>query len=151
MDGVLCALEQTHLRIVGRKRGKGAKIALAQEVSSLHALMQDAPGRLTIEEQAAWVAGYYQQREHDFARHNSGATNKDTSFGADAPKRLTRMTDHLDPTVKHDALFVFDAIDSNPNGDPDNGGRPRTDLDTGRGSCRTRASSGRSATVSSFK
>lgn len=43
------------------------------------------------------------------------------------------MTDHLDPTVKHDALFVFDAIDSNPNGDPDNGGRPRTDLDTGQG------------------
>ncbi len=40
---------------------------------------------------------------------------------------------HLNPAVKHDALFVFDAIDSNPNGDPDNAGKPRTDLDTGQG------------------
>lgn len=40
---------------------------------------------------------------------------------------------HLNPAVKHDALFVFDAIDSNPNGDPDNSGKPRIDLDTGQG------------------
>lgn len=40
---------------------------------------------------------------------------------------------HLDPTKKHDALFLFDAIDSNPNGDPDNAGKPRTDLETGQG------------------
>lgn len=85
VDGVLSALEQQHLRIVGRKRGKGAQIALTQQVGSLHALMGDAPGRLTIEEQAAWVAGYHQQREHDFARPNSGATNTDTTAGADAP------------------------------------------------------------------
>lgn len=44
------------------------------------------------------------------------------------------MTDaHLDPSVKHDALLLFDAVDSNPNGDPDNGGKPRTDLDTQQG------------------
>lgn len=44
------------------------------------------------------------------------------------------MTDHrLDPTVKHDALLLFDAVDSNPNGDPDNAGKPRTDLDSGHG------------------
>jgi CRISPR-associated protein Csd2 len=42
-------------------------------------------------------------------------------------------TVHLNPAVKHDALFVFDAIDSNPNGDPDNAGKPRVDLDTGEG------------------
>ncbi|MFT3874266.1 MAG: type I-C CRISPR-associated protein Cas7/Csd2 [Nocardioides sp.] len=40
---------------------------------------------------------------------------------------------HLDPAKKHDALFLFDAIDSNPNGDPDNAGKPRTDLETGQG------------------
>ncbi len=40
---------------------------------------------------------------------------------------------HLNPTLKHDALFIFDAIDSNPNGDPDNAGKPRTDLETGQG------------------
>lgn len=43
------------------------------------------------------------------------------------------MASHTNPTVKHDALLLFEAIDSNPNGDPDNAGKPRTDLDTGRG------------------
>lgn len=43
------------------------------------------------------------------------------------------MPTHTDPTVKHDALLLFDAIDSNPNGDPDNAGKPRIDYDTGHG------------------
>lgn len=43
------------------------------------------------------------------------------------------MASHTDPTVKHDALLLFEAIDSNPNGDPDNAGKPRTDLETGHG------------------
>lgn len=43
------------------------------------------------------------------------------------------MATHTDPTVKHDALLLFDAIDSNPNGDPDNAGKPRMDYDTGHG------------------
>ncbi len=43
------------------------------------------------------------------------------------------MASYTDPTVKHDALLLFDAVDSNPNGDPDNAGKPRTDLDTGQG------------------
>lgn len=43
------------------------------------------------------------------------------------------MNVHLDSTRKHDALFIFDAIDSNPNGDPDNGGAPRIDIDDGTG------------------
>lgn len=43
------------------------------------------------------------------------------------------MARHLDPSVKHDALLLFDAIDSNPNGDPDNAGKPRIDYDTGHG------------------
>jgi len=43
------------------------------------------------------------------------------------------MAAHTDPTVKHDALLVFEAVDSNPNGDPDNAGKPRVDLETGHG------------------
>lgn len=39
---------------------------------------------------------------------------------------------HLDPTVRHDAVLIFDAIDSNPNGDPDTGA-PRIDDYTGQG------------------
>ena len=40
---------------------------------------------------------------------------------------------YLDPTRKHDAVLLFDVTDGNPNGDPDNSGAPRTDLETGHG------------------
>jgi CRISPR-associated protein Csd2 len=40
---------------------------------------------------------------------------------------------HLDPTVRHDAVFLFDVTDGNPNGDPDAGNRPRVDDDTQHG------------------
>lgn len=40
---------------------------------------------------------------------------------------------HLDPAVRHDAVFLFDVADGNPNGDPDAGNRPRTDDETGQG------------------
>lgn len=40
---------------------------------------------------------------------------------------------HLDPAVRHDAVFLFDVTDGNPNGDPDAGNRPRTDDETGQG------------------
>ncbi|WP_036529492.1 type I-C CRISPR-associated protein Cas7/Csd2 [Nocardia sp. CNY236] len=40
---------------------------------------------------------------------------------------------HLDPTRKHDFVFLFDVIDGNPNGDPDGGGIPRTDPETMQG------------------
>lgn len=40
---------------------------------------------------------------------------------------------HIDPTRKHDFVFLIEAVDSNPNGDPDNGGIPRTDPITGEG------------------
>jgi CRISPR-associated protein Csd2 len=43
------------------------------------------------------------------------------------------MPSNTNPTRKHDALLLFDVVDSNPNGDPDNAGKPRTDLDTGEG------------------
>jgi CRISPR-associated protein Csd2 len=40
---------------------------------------------------------------------------------------------HLDPSRKHDFVFLFDVRDGNPNGDPDAGGMPRTDPETGQG------------------
>jgi CRISPR-associated protein Csd2 len=43
------------------------------------------------------------------------------------------MSAHLDPTHKHDFVFLFDVRDGNPNGDPDAGGMPRTDPETGHG------------------
>ena len=40
---------------------------------------------------------------------------------------------HLDPAHKHDAVLIFDVTDGNPNGDPDNAGAPRTDIETNQG------------------
>lgn len=40
---------------------------------------------------------------------------------------------HLDPSVRHDLVFLFDVVDGNPNGDPDAGNRPRTDDESGQG------------------
>ncbi|MFE2498826.1 type I-C CRISPR-associated protein Cas7/Csd2 [Streptomyces scopuliridis] len=40
---------------------------------------------------------------------------------------------HLDPARKHDFVFLIEARDSNPNGDPDAGGMPRTDPVSGQG------------------
>ena len=40
---------------------------------------------------------------------------------------------HLDPTRRHDIVFLFDVTDGNPNGDPDGGNQPRTDVETGQG------------------
>jgi len=40
---------------------------------------------------------------------------------------------HLDPTVRHDMVFLFDVADGNPNGDPDFDNRPRMDEETGHG------------------
>ena len=43
------------------------------------------------------------------------------------------MTNHCDPAKRHDFVFLFDAINSNPNGDPDNGNLPRVDPETQKG------------------
>lgn len=40
------------------------------------------------------------------------------------------MNVHLDPTKRHDAVFLFDVENGNPNGDPDNGNMPRFDPNT---------------------
>lgn len=39
----------------------------------------------------------------------------------------------LDPTKRHDAIWLFDCIDGNPNGDPDADNLPRTDAETQHG------------------
>lgn len=40
---------------------------------------------------------------------------------------------HLNPTVRHDAVLLFDVTDGNPNGDPDAGNQPRVDDHTSQG------------------
>lgn len=43
------------------------------------------------------------------------------------------MTYHLNPSVRHDFVLLFDVTDGNPNGDPDGGNMPRTDVETSQG------------------
>ena len=43
------------------------------------------------------------------------------------------MDAHLDPALKHDTVLLFDVTDGNPNGDPDNAGAPRSDIETNQG------------------
>lgn len=43
------------------------------------------------------------------------------------------MTAHLNPNVRHDFVLLFDVTDGNPNGDPDGGNMPRTDVETSQG------------------
>lgn len=40
---------------------------------------------------------------------------------------------HLDPSVRHDMVYLFDITDGNPNGDPDFSNRPRMDEESGHG------------------
>ncbi|GAB3474526.1 type I-C CRISPR-associated protein Cas7/Csd2 [Nocardiopsis coralliicola] len=46
---------------------------------------------------------------------------------------MSTLEPHLDPARKHDFVYFFDVRDGNPNGDPDAGGMPRTDPETGQG------------------
>lgn len=43
------------------------------------------------------------------------------------------MPIHLNPNVRHDFVLLFDVVDGNPNGDPDGGNMPRTDVETSQG------------------
>ncbi len=45
----------------------------------------------------------------------------------------TLTNKHLDPTVRHDFVLLFDVTDGNPNGDPDAGNLPRIDPETMQG------------------
>ena len=43
------------------------------------------------------------------------------------------MSKHLDPSVRHEFVLLFDVTDGNPNGDPDAGNLPRVDPETRQG------------------
>lgn len=40
---------------------------------------------------------------------------------------------HLNASNRHEFVLIFDVKDGNPNGDPENGNRPRMDIETGQG------------------
>lgn len=48
-------------------------------------------------------------------------------------RRVSRLKKALNPEVRHDIVFLVEAVDSNPNGDPDNANSPRIDPIDNRG------------------
>lgn len=63
VEHALSSLEVQHLRVLRRKGAKGAEVAVSKRIDDLHARCGAAPGRLTTDDQALWIAGYYQQRQ----------------------------------------------------------------------------------------
>lgn len=74
---VLDVLSKQHLNALKRKHGIGAFTTMNRRVTELNDLQGDAPGRMRPEEQAAWLAGYYQQRQHDFERPTARPATQD--------------------------------------------------------------------------
>lgn len=70
---VLDVLSKQHLNALKRNHGIGAYLTMDRRITELNADQGDAPGRLRAEQQAAWLAGYYQQRQHDFERSKRSA------------------------------------------------------------------------------
>lgn len=77
--GPLEVLTKQHIAAIGRKSGLGAKRSANERVTRLNDLQGDAPGRLTSEQQAAWLCGYHQQRMNDIdsARARRAAKSSD--------------------------------------------------------------------------
>lgn len=63
VDGALATLQQQHVASLTRKGSGGLAQTKYRELCSLRSRRGDAPGRLSVEQQAAWTAGFYQQRE----------------------------------------------------------------------------------------
>lgn len=85
VDSALAILQMQHAASLQRKGSGGLAHSYQKRIGELRSRMGDAPGRLGIREQAAWIAGYFQQREASFHASASAdrPTNSDARDGAD--------------------------------------------------------------------
>jgi CRISPR-associated protein Csd1 len=79
VEQALTTLEKQHLRALERKRGKGAMVSFDKRIMELHNRIGEAPDRLSATQSAEWIAGYYQQRQHDFAASQARQKEKITT------------------------------------------------------------------------
>lgn len=75
-------LTKQHIAGIKRKSGVGAKVSAEERINQLNDLQGDAPGRLSTDQQAAWLCGYHQQRLHDIEARRARATAKAVAEGA---------------------------------------------------------------------
>ncbi len=84
VDAVLATLQLQHVAALRRKGSGGLAHSYEVRIGELRARMGDAPGRLGVTEQAAWIAGYFQQRESMFsATRSTDRTQTEGREGAD--------------------------------------------------------------------
>lgn len=79
----LTTLEKQHLKTLQRKGRRDAAIAFDKRISTLHeridaAELKNLVKRLTVEDQALWISGYYQQRQEGFRRAQKNKQQKQT-------------------------------------------------------------------------
>lgn len=68
-EKTLATLAHQHLAALRRtESGRGAAVSIGRLLTELESTMGDAPSRQTAEQEAAWICGYFQQRQHDFAK-----------------------------------------------------------------------------------
>lgn len=91
VEGTLAKLSQQHLAALRRKGKGGTAYRLDELCRELSDKRHDAPGRLTPAQQAAWLCGFDQQRQHDIetARAKKAERDARTTRG-DTPE------DHID-------------------------------------------------------
>lgn len=83
VERALTVLEKKHLESLRRKGEKGAGVAFDKRISALHERIGSEPPlrRMSAEEQALWIAGYYQQRQQNFrAATESKSTKSETTM-----------------------------------------------------------------------
>lgn len=81
VERALTVLEKKHLESLRRKGEKGTEVAFDKRIGALHERIELEPPlrRMSVEEQALWIAGYYQQRQQNFrAAAESKSTKPET-------------------------------------------------------------------------
>lgn len=86
VEGTLAKLSQQHLAALRRTGRGGTAYRLDELCRELSDKRHDAPGRLTPAQQAAWLCGFDQQRQHDIEIARARKAERDArTAGGDAP------------------------------------------------------------------
>lgn len=76
----LDVLSKQHLRALARdEQLGGARFRIEKQMDELLARRGDAPGRLTLDQQAAWLCGYYQEKHAGFTAAKAAKEAKQAS------------------------------------------------------------------------
>jgi len=88
------------------------------------------PNQFPLKKQGIFAIGYYHQRKDFFTKKDTRRARRQClKWCFLKPNHL--LTNPMN--YRYDFIFLFDAQDANPNGDPDAGNLPRVDVESGQG------------------